>query len=321
MAGVAASQHEVPETKTGVWAAIRNWWHRMVADQSLQKACSMIRVRQDELGWLVEDAEERPNQSDVQRRRLERAKHLVRQKPPDDRAAAYELLDELDSVLPLVADEGRLRLMLEAELEQDKPVLPHAAQKRAHDLLNSTKSGAAHRRQLESLVSAAIRERGDRFREERFTGDLRQNYLTWLGTVLILLLGGVAGFSVVAAHVGVWAQINLALFSGALGGALSGVIRLRVPESRLTTLKNLGPVMLVQPLVGAVGGIILYAIWRSGLLNIAGLGKDEWSSVAVVGFVGGFSERFFLRSLERITGASSQPKPTQAGDRASQQSE
>jgi hypothetical protein len=320
MADLAASQQNVTEDKTGVFSAIGIWWPRMVADQSLQKACSMIRVREDELRWLIEDAEERPNQSDEQRYRLERAKHLVRREPPGDRAGAYELLDELDTVLPLVADEDRLRLMLEAELEQDKPVLPHAAQKRAHDLLNSTKSGAAQRRQLESLVSAAIRERGDQLREERFTGDLRQNYLTWLGCVLLLLLAGVVAFSIVAAHAGIWAQIMLALLSGALGGALSGVFRLRVPESKLTTLKSLGPVMLVQPLVGAVGGIILYAIWRSGLLSIAGLGKDEWSSVAVVAFVGGFSERFFLRSLERITGAANQARSPQAGDRTSQPS-
>jgi hypothetical protein len=322
MAGVAASQQETPETENGVWwSAVRNWWQRMVADQALQKCCSMIRVRQHELAWLIEDGQRRQAQSDEQHRRLERATHLVKQEPPEDRAAASELLDELDGVLPLVADEDRLRLMLEAELEEKKPVLTHAAQKRARELLESTKRSAEHRRQLESLVSAAIRERNDRLREERFTGELRQNYLTWLGSVLLLLLGGVVAFSIVAAHVGLWAQIVLALLSGALGGTLSGVIRLRVPESRLTALKNLGPVMLVQPLVGAVGGIILYAIWRSGLLSIAGLGKDEWSSVAVVAFVGGFSERFFLRSRERITGASNQARSEQPSDRASQPSE
>jgi hypothetical protein len=66
--------------------------------------------------------------------------------------------------------------------------------------------------------------------------------------------------------------------------------------------------MLVQPLVGAVGGLILFAIWRSGLLKVAGLDRNEWSSVAVVAFVGGFSERYFLRSLARITGGADQER-------------
>jgi hypothetical protein len=199
--------------------------------------------------------------------------------------------------------------MLETELERDETVLPAPARQRARDLLSDGSPG--HRRQLESLVSAAIRERNDRIREERITGELRQNYLTWLGSVLLLLVIGVAGFSVVAAHAGLWAHVVLALLSGALGGTLSGVIRLRVPESRLVALKSLGPVMLVQPLVGAVGGIVLFATWRSGLLSVAGLDKDEWSSTAVVAFAGGFSERFFLRSLARITGAPDESKTPQ----------
>jgi hypothetical protein len=101
--------------------------------------------------------------------------------------------------------------------------------------------------------------RNDRAREERITSELRQNYLTWLGTVLLLLLVGVSGLSTLAARSGLWADVHLATLSGALGGTLSGVIRLRIPESRLAALKNLGLVMLVQPLVGAVGGIVLFA--------------------------------------------------------------
>jgi len=140
-------------------------------------------------------------------------------------------------------------------------------------------------------------------REERITSELRQNYLTWLGTVLLLLLVGVSGVATLAARSGLWADLLLALLSGALGGTLSGVIRLRAPENRLAALKNLGLVMLVQPLVGAVGGIVLFALWKSGLLSVNGLEKDQWASVTVVAFAGGFSERLFLKGLARISGA------------------
>ena len=291
------------------------WWRRLVADQALQKSWSIIRVRQYELDTLLEHATGAHIEPGELSMRLDRARRLVTEALPADRAAANELLDKLDSVLPLVADDDRLVLMLESELERDEMVLTEAARGRAHNLLGATEGGAEHRRQLESLVTAAIRERNDRFREERITGELRQNYLTWLGSVLFLLLVGVAGFSILAAHSGLWADVVLALLAGALGGTLSGVIRLRVPESRLAALKSLGLVMLVQPLVGAVGGIVLFAIWRSGLLTVSGLDENEWSSVAVVAFVGGFSERFFLRSLARITGAPDQPKSASPSDR------
>ncbi len=315
MTDSAASEQEAGEPKTDARSAIGVWWRRLVADQALQKVWSIARVRQHELASLIEDVEGAHIEPGELGKRLDRASRLATEDLPADRALANELLDKLDSILPLVADEDRLVLMLESELERDETVLTAAARKRAHDLLAKTESGVEHRRQLESLLTAAIRERNDRFREERITGELRQNYLTWLGSVLFLLLVGVACFSVLAAHYGLWADVILALLAGALGGTLSGVIRLRVPESRLAALKSLGLVMLVQPLVGAVGGIVLFAIWRSGLLTVAGLDKDDWSSVAVVAFAGGFSERFFLKSLARITGAPDQSRSTDSGDR------
>ena len=315
MAVTAASERDADEPKTGAWSAIGVWWRRLVADQALQKVWAIARARQYELASLVEDAKGAHIDPGELALRRNRASRLVAEELPADRALANELLDKLDSMLPLVADDDRLVLMLESELERDETVLSAAARKRARDLLDKTESSVEHRRQLESLLTAAIRERNDRLREERITGELRQNYLTWLGTVLFLLLVGVAGLSIVAAHAGVWADVVLALLAGALGGTLSGVIRLRVPESRLAALKSLGLVMLVQPLVGAVGGIVLFATWRSGLVTVAGLDKDDWSSVAVVAFAGGFSERFFLKSLARITGVPDQSRSTDSGDR------
>jgi hypothetical protein len=206
-----------------------------------------------------------------------------------------------------------LRLMLEIELDRDKRLLGAGVRQRASQLIKSHERGPAGRRQLELLLAAAVRERDDELREQQFTSDLRQNYLTWLGTVLLLLLVAVAAMAIVSARAGLWADVLLATFAGALGGTLSGVIRLRAPEQRLTTLKNLGLVMLVQPLVGAVGGIILFALWKSGAFTIAGLTKNRWASVAVVAFAGGFSERLFLRSIARIGGAESTEKAPRAG--------
>ena len=279
------------------------WRRRLTADQALEKLQSVIRVRQYELKALVEDA--RTSMADdaagERGRRLARAAELASRQVPSDRAGADELLVEIDGVFPLVVDDDRLRLMLGAEVERDDTALGRSARKRALALLEP-REDREDRRELEALVTAAIRYRNDTVREERIAGELRQNYLTWLGIVLFLLLAGVSAAAIAASSSGIWADIVLAVLGGALGGTLSGVIRMRAPESRLTALKNLGLVMLVQPLVGAVGGLIVFAIWRSGLLSITSLEKDEWSAVVVVAFLGGFSERVFLGSLERIGG-------------------
>jgi hypothetical protein len=46
-------------------------------------------------------------------------------------------------------------------------------------------------------------------------------------------------------------------------------------------------------------------------VRIAGLSEKEWASIALVAFAGGFSERFFLKSLARVTGLDETPEPRQ----------
>jgi hypothetical protein len=295
-------------------AAIGLWWGRLVADQAREKVCGIIHQRQYELDSLITEARSGLSPADrpgALADRIARAETLVKEPVPKDRAAANELLDKLDFILPLLADEDRLRLMLAIELDRDRHLLGPAGRQRASQLLKSSERSAESRHELELLTTTAVRERDDLLRELAFTSDLRQNYLTWLAIALVLLLAGVAVTATLSASFGLWADVLLAILAGALGGTLSGVIRLRAPERRLASLKNLGLVMLVQPLVGAVGGIVLFALWRSGAFTIAGLSKNEWASVAVVAFAGGFSERLFLRSIGRIGGAESIDKPSQ----------
>ena len=64
--------------------------------------------------------------------------------------------------------------------------------------------------------------------------------------------------------------------------------------------------MIVQPLLGAIGGLIVYAIWASGVVEIAGLDAEGWASIASVAFVGGFSEPFLFSVVARISGAGDQ---------------
>jgi hypothetical protein len=296
---------------------LRVWRRRLVEDLALTKVSSIIDVRQHDLRLLVDqvdtsplsEAESRPELT----RRLEEAKALmVEQQAPDDEDSAYDLLYKLDGIVPLIADDRQLLLMLESELDRSDSTYGTATRARAVRLLEYTPdrtTASAWRRELETLVTSALRARNDAEREARIANDLRQNYLTWLGLVLLLLLVATSLAALAAVHSGLWADVLLAILAGALGGTLSGVIALRTPETRIAALKNRGLVMLVQPVFGGVAGIIVFAIWRTGAITIAGL-KDthSWAAIAVVAFAGGFSEPFFLKSVARVTGAVEQPR-------------
>jgi hypothetical protein len=109
---------------------------RLVADQALEKVLSIIRVRQYELKAFVEEARASPKGkgrfTPELRLRLERAEQLVEERPKEkDRSSAHELLDKLDGILPLIADDDRLCLMLESELERPDAALGEAQRRRA----------------------------------------------------------------------------------------------------------------------------------------------------------------------------------------------
>jgi hypothetical protein len=271
---------------------------------------SIIRVRQYELDTLLEAVTADSDRSGLppqQALRIARARGLVGERPrPGDRRSAHELLDRLDGIMPLIVDDVQLRLMLEAELDRPDALLGAAQRERVRQLVgkpSDTALTARARRQSEVLLTDAVRERNNRVREELIASELRQNYLTWLGTVLVVLLAAACIFAALTPRHGLRTDLLLALVAGALGGTLSGALRLRAPERRLTALKNLGLVLYVQPLLGAVGGLVVFAIWRAGLVEFSGLGGKDWASIMVVAFVGGFSEPFLLRTLEWIAGS------------------
>jgi hypothetical protein len=100
----------------------------------------IIRVRQHELGLLVEQVETSLHSEDESRpeltRRLEEAKALmVEQSTADDEDSAYDLLSKLDGIVPLIADDRRLLLMLESELDRSDSTYGTATRARAVRLL------------------------------------------------------------------------------------------------------------------------------------------------------------------------------------------
>jgi hypothetical protein len=56
--------------------------------------------------------------------------------------------------------------------------------------------------------------------------------------------------------------------------------------------------LVAQVLVGAASAIVVMLLLASGIVHIAGAASLEGK--AVVGFVAGFSEPFFLKTIERV---------------------
>jgi hypothetical protein len=145
---MSESENPAPgERERGVAQSLALWRRRLVADQALAKVTSIIRVRRYELATPVEASAAGSENHGAPERAvyLRRARELVEEEPvPDDRRSANQLLDRLDAIVPLVADDPLLCLMLEDELDQSDGVL-----------------GAGHRRRAERLLGTAVRCRLD----------------------------------------------------------------------------------------------------------------------------------------------------------------
>ena len=77
-------------------------------------------------------------------------------------------------------------------------------------------------------------------------------------------------------------------------------LRKQLGEVReLDDLRSFWPAMRVQPLVGATAGLIVLLVIETGTLDVGGE-SGSWAGRALVAFVAGFSEPFFLGLVQRV---------------------
>jgi hypothetical protein len=158
--------------------------------------------------------------------------------------------------------------------------------------------------------------RADSFRHARALAGLRARYFRVFFVVLALLLlisvGLVASNGLGAREVDFSVLIST-LTAGALGATLSGIYKLRDSLTSIRELRSNQAALTIQPLVGAAAAFALFAILRSGLVTIAGFNLDrpDWAQHAILGFLAGFSEPFFLGTVNRLShlGESRKPPP------------
>jgi len=151
--------------------------------------------------------------------------------------------------------------------------------------------------------------RAEAGRDRRTRAAVKDLYLRHLAVVMVpflLGLGAIACISTTtspASH-SVWRSFVVAALAGALGSTLSGVLKLRDQLLRQDELRAFKPAMLVQPLVGASAGALVFLLLAGRAISVGSLDPVAWPSPGLLGFVAGFSEPFFVGLVDRVAGAS-----------------
>jgi hypothetical protein len=167
----------------------------------------------------------------------------------------------------------------------------------------------------------------DEYRRDRATAELRGIYLGRLVLVLLVLLLAFAWLYALDAgdfrvafltmelsggpEESSGVRILLVMLAGAVGSVLSRAVKIgnqqaendtrRAMPVGIRALTAAWKVSLAQPIIGATAALVVYIVLLTGLLSVAGLASDKISAVALVAFLSGFSEPFFIGTLDRIT--------------------
>jgi len=132
---------------------------------------------------------------------------------------------------------------------------------------------------------------------------LVRRHLRYLVMVLATLLACIMALSMAIARghpVFNPGKLLSIVVAGAVGGAVSSMYqvsrlgRAKIPEAHLQRLITMG-----RPLVGAAAGLFLYSVLQSNVINLPN--KDELAMGLILGFIAGFSERFVLSTVSRVT--------------------
>jgi len=173
---------------------------------------------------------------------------------------------------------------------------------------------------LELLQQSLINE----YRVDRAKTRLRGIYLITMAVFLGGLVLGMCYFYLAATRPGSSTTAGnatlliLTLFSGAAGSVLSRAIQLgkqplhaetdkpqAEPPLGIRTLLAGWKVFFAQPVIGATAAMILFLVVFARWINFGSDQLLQPASLALLGFVAGFSEPFFLGVLDKVAGKAS----------------
>lgn len=99
-----------------------------------------------------------------------------------------------------------------------------------------------------------------------------------------------------------WTHVLTVISFGSLGGLVSAIRTMESLEVSTSAYYIQRTLLGLRPVIGAAAGLMLYLIQISGLLSIVPAGANPSAAYLVLAFVAGFSERFFVAQIGRITG-------------------
>ena len=239
--------------------------------------------------------------------------------------SAWELADQLEVELIRLGDDGFLIALLGAELQHiedtegksAKEKFPYTLlkelQAQYHKWAFEQESRLMARRLLEQIQQARISD----YRRDRARMGLGGRYLVRMASILGLLLLALWYFypfiSASPADSNLPYLIAIVMMAGALGSVLSRAIKLSKqqltgktsganvePPLGIRALMSQWKIFFVQPVIGATAAFATLLVFREGLISIGGITPSHPTFAALIGFLAGFSEPFFLGVLERV---------------------
>lgn len=149
-----------------------------------------------------------------------------------------------------------------------------------------------------------VQSHSDRQRVMAYDGvraEIRGAYLTKAGVVLAVLVA--ATWAAASLLSSLDTTIALCALAGGIGGAVHGARGLR-DSQKLRDTKAYQTWWWVQPFVGASAGLLIVALFTSGVLVLPGTGSADatarTAALIVYAFLAGFSEPWLLGILDRI---------------------
>jgi hypothetical protein len=283
-------------------------WRRNVRNPELKKALGYVRSVVGEVRRLLALPDELALRTpEIEARLRDTLDQPVRALTID---SAWELYNELKTLLPYLSNADYVAALLDEEAERTKdpmrwhPWSQHYSMEDLQYLRDHYRAGTMDPRlqgQAAAKLSKLYSYRAEAGRERRVKAAQKRRYLIGLAPALFALQVAVA-FAIDAAAAGseeVWKQIFVAGAAGALGATLAGTMKIRDHIGGLDDLRSFWPAVLVQPLVGATAGLIVLLVIETGTLDGAGE-SGSWAGRALVAFAAGFSEPFFLGLVQRV---------------------
>jgi hypothetical protein len=128
---------------------------------------------------------------------------------------------------------------------------------------------------------------------------LTSNFYVWPPYDILVNWEGAAGFMSAFPHwmTGAWSVALGFCIIGGIGGFLSGLLQIRSTETNLELYEESVLLFQIRPVFGAFAALVVFMLMSWGALE-SFINMENNGSYALVAFLSGFSERYFLQLLK-----------------------